>query len=66
VALAEDYKTIHFVIPPRPANADGLLDEDLEKVAGDIDAATILVLGGLALTTSRVLGVAATQMNHGW
>ena len=37
VALAEDDKTIHFVIPPKPANADELSDEDLEKVAGGID-----------------------------
>ena len=34
VALAEDDKTIHFVIPPKPASADELSDEDLEKVAG--------------------------------
>ena len=34
VALAEDDKTIHFVIPAKPPKADELSDEDLEKVAG--------------------------------
>ena len=37
LAHPEDDKTIHFVIPPKPANADELSDEDLEKVAGGID-----------------------------
>ena len=34
---SEDDKTIHFVIPPKPANSDELSEEDLEKVAGGID-----------------------------
>ena len=37
VALPEDDKTIHFVIPAKPTNADELSDEDLEKVAGGVD-----------------------------
>lgn len=69
VALAEDDKTIHFVIPPKPANVDELSDEDLEKVAGGLDVFSITAL---ALLTS--LGVAAaiggadagTRQNHGW
>ena len=69
VALAEDDKTIHFVIPAKPTNTDELSDEDLEKVAGGLDVFSITAL---ALLTS--LGVAAavggahegTRANHGW
>ena len=69
VALAEDDKTIHFVIPVKPTNTDELSDEDLEKVAGGLDVFSITAL---ALLTS--LGVAAavggahegTRANHGW
>ena len=50
VALAEDDKTIHFVIPPKPANADELSDEDLEKVAGGIDIVT-----GIAIVVAAVI-----------
>ncbi len=47
LAHPEDDKTIHFVIPPKPANADELSDEDLEKVAGGID----IIVG---LTSRRI------------
>ena len=66
VALAEDDKTIHFVIPPKPANADQLSDEDLEKVAGGIDAITLAVVGGIALAAALGLGIASTEKDHGW
>ena len=66
VALAEDDKTIHFVIPPKPANADELSDEDLEKVAGGIDAVTIGVVV-FFVVSAGVLGAAqGTKGNHGW
>ena len=67
VALAEDDKTIHFVIPPKPANADELSDEDLEKVAGGVD-----VIGTVVMVTIMVgfiaTGVAAseTKSKQGW
>ena len=69
VALAEDDRTIHFVIPPKPANADQLSDEDLEQVAGGID---IIFTPFIALATfvagSAVVGGAAagTRSSHGW
>ena len=67
VALAEDDKTIHFVIPPKPANADELSDEDLEKVAGGIDIVTATVMFGLTAVTLGVFTAAAnTGSNHGW
>ena len=34
VALAKNDRTIHFLIPSKPTNADELTDTDLEKVAG--------------------------------
>ena len=68
VALAEDDRTIHFVIPPKPAQADQLSDEDLEKVAGGIDFVT-----GMAIFTaiavvgmSTVAANATTRASHGW
>ena len=68
LAHAEDDTTIHFVIPKKPANADQLSDEDLEKVAGGIDVFAGIVIGislGIAWA-----GVAAanqgTRANHGW
>ena len=69
VALAEDDKTIHFVIPPKPANADQLSDEDLEKVAGGVDIFSIVTLS--LLTSLAVAGAiggadAGTRQNHGW
>jgi hypothetical protein len=67
VALAEDDKTIHFVIPPKPANADELSDEELEKVAGGIDFITAGIFVGVALGLSiGVAGAAEGTRSHGW
>ena len=46
-------KTIHFVIPPKPANTDELSDEDLEKVAGGTSHRVRIVLELKGLATSR-------------
>ena len=66
VALTEDDKTIHFVIPPKPTNADELSDEDLEKVAGGVDVLSGIVVA--TIVTIAVVGTAAegTMKNHGW
>jgi Nitrile hydratase, alpha chain len=64
VAHPEDDKTIHFVIPPKPANADELSDEDLEKVAGGIDLATVSVLVVAAMATASA--ATTTIRRHGW
>ena len=61
VAHAEDDKTIHFVIPPKPANADELSDEDLEKVAGGIDIITGVVL--IAAAYWQCVGVSYRSAN---
>ena len=65
VALAEDDKTIHFVIPPKPANADELSDEDLEKVAGGIDVATGVIIA-VAVVATVAVADGLTRRNHGW
>ena len=67
VALAEDDKTIHFVIPPKPANADELSDEDLEKVAGGVDVVTAAAFVVAAvLVVGMPQAVEATRTRHGW
>ena len=68
VALAEDDKTIHFVIPSKPANADELSDEDLEKVAGGIDAVIISVIVVAAVVGVGLGGsfAAESTKRQGW
>ena len=67
LAYPEDDKTIHFVIPLKPANADQLSDEDVEKVAGGIDVVTTTVMLGVTAVTLGVFGAAqGTVRNHGW
>ena len=67
LAHPEDDKTIHFVIPPKPANADQLSDEDLEKVAGGIDVVTAgLIIGAFAVTAAFAGANAGTRVSHGW
>ena len=67
---AEDDATLHFVIPNKPANADALSDEDLEKVAGGIDFFIGTIIG--VLIAGTVVGTAmsaadyGTRANHGW
>jgi hypothetical protein len=55
----EDANTLHFSIPPAPANAEELSDEDLERVAGgtEIGIAVAVSMAGLA---ASVLGTAAS------
>ncbi len=62
----EDAHTLHFSIPPAPANLTELSDEDLEKVAGGteiVSAAMITpvvasVLSGAAVSLGTALGTA--------
>ena len=67
---AEDDATLHFVMPNKPANADALSDEDLEKVAGGIDFFIGTIIG--VLIAGTVVGTAmsaadyGTRANHGW
>ena len=69
IALAEDDKTIHFVIPAKPATSDELSDEDLEKVAGGLDVTFALLIVPVVLAVVGMAGGGAavgTQRNHGW
>jgi hypothetical protein len=53
----EDANTLHFSIPPAPANLNELSDEDLERVAGGTDIAVTLVVA--QITISLGIGAAA-------
>ena len=67
VALAEDDKTIHFVIPPKPANADELSDEDLEKVAGGVDViGTVVMVTIMVGFVATAVAASDTKTNKGW
>ena len=66
-AHAEDANTIHFVIPMKPAAADELSEEDLEKIAGGID----IVVGITFVTAFVIVGASAgayagTKVSQGW
>jgi hypothetical protein len=52
----EDANTLHLSIPPGPANAEKLSDEDLERVAGGTEIVGIVVasVAGGALLTAAV------------
>ena len=67
LAHAEDDTTIHFVIPPKPSNADDLSDEDLEKVAGGIDIISTVILLTTVFAVSAGVGAgAAVTRREGW
>ena len=68
MAVAEDDRTIHFVIPRKPANADELSDAELEKVAGGIDFITgMIVFSAIAVVgISATAAVGSTKATHGW
>ena len=53
----EDGNTLHFSIPPTPANLAELSDEDLEKVAGGTDVFSVAVT--MAIVIPLTVGAAA-------
>ena len=58
----EDANTLHFSIPPAPANISELSDADLEKVAGGTDVViTIAVTGAVVSATIGAASLAATR-----
>lgn len=67
----EDANTLHFSIPPAPANASELSDEDLEKVAGGTEvvlAATLAVASIVASVAGAgaAVGGAVVGVSKGW
>ncbi len=54
----EDLNTLHFAIPPTPANLSELSEEELERVAGGTDI-TVAVMVTLTLAMSLVATGAA-------
>ena len=66
----EDANTLHFSIPPSPANMNELSDEELERVAGgtDVVAATVIATIGAVVSagTGAVLSIAAAKGSQSW
>ena len=69
-AHQEDENHLHFVIPLKPnANLDELSDEDLEKVAGGIDAVILTLAAGAAVAWGAggsAISVLATEKYGKW
>jgi Nitrile hydratase, alpha chain/Bacteriocin class II with double-glycine leader peptide len=70
----EDSNTLHFSIPPTPANMNELSDEELERVAGGTDVivtvvtafATVTAAGLSAAAGVVISGVGAGAVKQGW
>jgi hypothetical protein len=64
----EDAKTLHFSIPPAPANLTELSDQELEAVAGGTDVITTLAIClTAALTVAGTIASAqVTVEQQGW
>jgi hypothetical protein len=64
----EDANTLHFSIPPPPANVTELSDEDLERVAGGTDvvvtAAVATLVVGMSLTGTWATAIYSS--GKGW
>jgi hypothetical protein len=59
----EDANTLHFSVPPPPANVAQLSDEDLERVAGGTE---IALVAATALISGVTISVGVTKVQEGW
>jgi hypothetical protein len=63
----EDTDTVHFSIPPAPADLTELSDAELESVAGGTDVFTTLaVCLTAALTVAGTIAGGRVTVEHGW
>ena len=68
----EDANTLHFAIPPAPANLTELSDEDLEKVAGGTEFVVMAITGALGISAAvgtavgSIAGAAVLTAKKGW
>ena len=63
----EDANTLHFSLPPAPANATELSDEELEKVAGGTEVISVVTVTVAAVTAiDAVVGSAVYTVGKGW
>jgi hypothetical protein len=63
----EDANTLHFSIPPAPANVTELSDEDLERVAGGTDVAvTAAVTLAVGISLTGTWATAIYSSGKGW
>lgn len=61
----EDAHTLHFAIPPAPANVNELSDDELDRISGGTEVivlAMIVPIAGLGLS----MGVVAGKTAGGW
>lgn len=56
----------HIVLPPKPAKAGELSDEELEKIAGGTDVALTLFASVLALVTAATSAAMVTNIEGNW
>ena len=64
----ENANTLHFSIPPAPANLNELSDSELERVAGGTDliiSLTVLLTAGIMVTGGAVTGAALGSSSSG-
>jgi Nitrile hydratase, alpha chain len=65
----EDANTLHFSIPPSPANLTELSDEELERVAGGTDIVASLLAGATFIAGLTISGTSMTAVytaGQGW
>jgi len=59
----EDGNTLHFTVPPSPANVAELSDEELEKIAGGTE---LILLGMGALVSAVTAAATVTVGSRAW
>ena len=64
----EDANTLHFSLPPTPANLNELSDEELDRIAGGTDAVLTFMLTAIVVTAATSAGgvVALNAEKIGW
>jgi hypothetical protein len=62
----EDANTVHFSIPPAPADLAELSDADLERVAGGTDITVAIVATAIGLAGTFALSVTVKGSDQSW
>jgi Nitrile hydratase, alpha chain len=62
----EDANTLHFSIPPAPANLTELSEDDLERVAGGTDIGITVIVASAIVGAGITAEAAVTKIQGGW
>jgi hypothetical protein len=62
----EDANTLHFSIPPAPANLTELSEDDLERVAGGTDIGITVIVASAIVSAGITAEAAVTKIQGGW